>query len=159
MMGIDPTAFEELKTKSARTIRSLERHMKRADYRLRQLVPPEDYVALIDCWKKHLRWIRLHLVYFKPVRPILKKSKTRYQLVLNDLIAAAKYMISAEGFLLPSEVELRRVMRMYARSARRGREAYYTVQHIIGHKFSEISRWHLVEFIEKRVPLQPVPKT
>lgn len=133
--------------------------MKRADHRLRHLVPPENYVALINCWKKHLRWIRLHLVYFKPPKPILKRSKTRYQLVLNDLIAAAKYMISAEGFLLPSEVELQRVMRMYARSARRGREMPYTIQHIIGHKFSEISRWHLVEFIQKRIPLQPVAKT
>lgn len=111
-MRIDPGTLKELKAKSARTIRSLERYTKRADYRLRELVPQENYFGYMNSWKAHLRWIRLHLVYFKPLNLVRTGRKTMFQIILNELIEVAKEMISAEGLLPPSEVELRRVMRL-----------------------------------------------
>lgn len=155
VMQIDPDTLKKLMTKSARTILSLERHTKRADYRLGALVSSEDYIEYMDSWKAHLRWIRLHLVYFKPLRPhFLKGRKGSFQIILNELIEVAKEMISAEGLLPPKDGELRRIMRLYSCSSRRFREGHYTVPYVINHRSSEYTRWHLVEFIQKRITLR-----
>jgi hypothetical protein len=69
-LGIDEEGLEQLRVKSQRVLSSLERHMKRENRHLQTLVPPEEYEALMDAWKKHFRWMRLRLVYFKPLQPI-----------------------------------------------------------------------------------------
>lgn len=131
VFGIDPATLNKLKTKSVGTIRSLERCTKRADYRLRGLVLPENFAGFMNCWKAHLHWIRLHLAYFKPLRSFLKGSKGLLQITLNELIEMAKEMISAQGLLLPSDTKLRRVMRLYSWSSRRFREGHYTVHYVL----------------------------
>ncbi len=156
VMRIDAGTHKELKTKSARTIGTLERHMKRADYRLHGLVPSEKFAGVMDNWKAHLHWIRLHLVYFKPLRLRLKGRKTAFQILLNELIEVAKEMISAEGLLPPSDTELRRVMRLYSTSSRRFREGARTVPYVLEHRSSEYTRWHVIDFVQKRIVLKPV---
>ena len=79
-----------------------------------------------------------------------------FQIILNELIEIAKEMISAEGLLPPNDKELRRVMRLYSCSSRRFREGPYTVPYILEHRSSEYTRWHLVEFVQKRITLRPV---
>ncbi len=154
ILGIDPETLNELKEKSARTIRSLERHMKRADYRLRKLVPAESFSGLMNSWRAHLRWIRLHLAYFKSLRSVLGGRKTAFQILLTELVEAAKEMISAEGYLPPDEHELRRVMRLYSCSSRRFREGPFTVPHVLEHRSRFTVIFHLIEFLEKRMPLK-----
>jgi hypothetical protein len=157
MLGIDPATLNELTKKSARTIRSLERYTKRADYRLRKLVPAEAFSKFMNSWRANLRWIRLHLAYFKPLQPrLLEGRKTAFQIILNELIDVAKEAMEREGYLSPNDHELRRVMRLYSCSSRRFREGPYTAQYIFEHHSSEGTRWHLIEFIEKRIPLKLV---
>jgi hypothetical protein len=84
-LGVDGESLKQLRIKSQRVLTSLERHMKRANRHLLSLVPPEDYAVLMDAWKKHLRWMRLPLVYFTPLPPVIQDKKYRHQLILDKL--------------------------------------------------------------------------
>ena len=121
-MKIDAQSMEERQRVSRRAVRSLERHMKRANRALRASLTSEQYVVLLEDWKLHLRWMRLHLVYFKPARPVLKGRKTRQQQTLKILMEMAARGLRNERYQPPDDTELRRVIRLYARSARRARE-------------------------------------
>jgi hypothetical protein len=82
---IEEQNLEPLHIKSERVLRSMERHMKRANRLLQSLVSPEDYAAFMEAWKKHLRWMRLRLVYFRPLLPVIRGRKYSFQLTLDKL--------------------------------------------------------------------------
>ena len=70
-LHLDDKSIAQLKAKSRRVIRSLERQMKRANRALITEIGKEQYAALMIAWKAHLRWMRLHIAYFKPLgKPI-----------------------------------------------------------------------------------------
>jgi hypothetical protein len=48
--GIDEHTLRELRAKSQRVIRTLERHLKRANRRLRAAVTHNEYEALLKAW-------------------------------------------------------------------------------------------------------------
>jgi hypothetical protein len=155
ILGIDPAALEELKKKSARTIDSLERHMKRADFHLHKQVTAQKFSEFMNSWRANLRWIRLHLAYFKPLLSgPFEGRKTRFQIILKELIEVAKDEIRMQGYLPPNDQELRRVMLLYSCSSRRFREGPWTPQYIVAHHSRGGARWHLFDFIQKRIPLE-----
>jgi hypothetical protein len=103
------------------TILSLERHMKRANRLLLGSVSRAEYDALTKAWREHLRWMRLHLVYFKPLQPILR-PKRRQQNILDVLSEMAIRGLKNEGYAPPEAREFRRVLRLFVHSSNRGRE-------------------------------------
>jgi hypothetical protein len=82
---LDRKGLHKLKVRKQRTIRSLERHLKRANSRLLAEVGRQEYDGYMNMWRAHVRWIRLRLVYFKPWKIGSWPSKTRYQVILNEL--------------------------------------------------------------------------
>ncbi len=115
---------------SSRTIRSLERHMKRANRLLLANKGKAEYDALVTTWQQHVRWMRLNLVYFKPLTPIVR-SKRRRQKLLDLLTDMAIHGLRNEGYAPPEPRELRRVMRLYVRSSNRGREGINSVPEML----------------------------
>lgn len=113
-----------------RTIRSLERYMKRSNRLLAANLGKVEYDALVTMWQQHLRWMRLNLVYFKPLPPI-GRVKRRQQKLLDLLTDMAIQGLKNEGYAPPEPRELRRVMRLYVRSSNRGREGLNSVPEML----------------------------
>jgi hypothetical protein len=152
-MEVDQRSIDLLRRRSKRTIASLERHMKRANRSLRRYTTAEEYKALVDVWQQHVRWMRLHLAYFKPL-PSIGRSKTRHKLNLDILAGMAVSGLRNEGYEPPEKAELRRIMRLFAASARRGRESVYTVPEMLRHQKNFNHKRYLARFIIDRSNLR-----
>jgi hypothetical protein len=142
------------KRRSKRTISILERHMKRANRLLRSMVTPDEYRALMSVWEQHLRWMRLHLAYFQPWPSVLPGRKTRQQQDLDELVMLAKRGIHDAGFKPPGDAELRRIMRLYVRSARRGLEGKWSVPYLLANRTKFETKWVLSQFVLHRLTLE-----
>ena len=115
---------------SGRTMRSLERYMKRSNRLLLTGLGKTEYDALVTMWQQHVRWMRLNRVYFKPLPPIVG-SKRRQKKLLDLLTDMAIQGLKNDGYLPPEPRELRRVMRLYVRSSNRGREGLNSVPELL----------------------------
>jgi hypothetical protein len=157
---IDEAAFKQLELKAQRVIRSLERHRKRANRHLLTLITREEYAALIiDAWKKHLRWMRLRLVYFKPLPPVIPGNKTGFQLILNKLGEMVEQGIRNEGYRPLDAEELRRMMRLFVASSRRGREGgNWNIRYLLKNANSTPAKSFLANFVLRRLNLEPLPE-
>src|SRR5580658_2175021 len=67
-LHIDNQSFEQLKVKSHRLIHSLEHRIKRADSASAKAATAEECAAVMGRWRRHLRWMHVRLVYFKPLK-------------------------------------------------------------------------------------------
>lgn len=135
---------------SSRTIMSLERYMKRANRLLLADLSKVEYDALVKTWQQHVRWMRLNLVYFKPLPPILR-SKRRQQKVLDLLSEMAILGLKNEGYAPPEPRELRRVLRLYVRSSNRGRERLTnSVPEMLKYPDHFMSKWFLAQWVISR---------
>jgi hypothetical protein len=153
---VDEENLEPLRNKSQRVLRSLERHMKQANRHFLTLVPRDEYAALMDAWRKHLRWMRLRLVYFTPLRPATQGGKHLHQIILDKLGEMAEHGLRSKGYQPPDAKELRRIMRLYVQYARRGREYNYTLPTLMQREQSFIRTNHLAHFVLDRVVLEPL---
>ena len=122
-LKVDDNSFALARRRAPRTIASLERHLKRANRLLISSTSREEYDARTARWRQHLRWMRLHIAYFKSWPTVLPGMKTRQQRQLDELAELAKLGIRDAGLKAVDDVELRRLMRLYARSARGGTKA------------------------------------
>lgn len=123
-LRIDDESLDKLKVKSKRMILTLERHLKRANRALQRSISQSAFAALIRTWKAHLCWMRGHIAYFRPSPPVVKGRRIQQQRVLDELMKMAEHGIRNEGYQPPEAKELRRMMRLYVRSVRRGGETY-----------------------------------
>jgi hypothetical protein len=158
VLAVDPSTISKRERKAKQTIRSLERHLKRANYRLLAEVERQSYHAYMAKWRAHVRWIRLHLVYFKPFRPFRLRSKKFYQEILIELEKIARVAIAEEGYEQPSAAELRRVMRLFTFSSRRGRQGKIDILYMLQNERSNLTKMNLAKFILDRLELKPVPE-
>jgi hypothetical protein len=156
VLGVDDKSLTARKKKAEKVIRTLEKHMKRANSRLIAEVGRDAYDAFTSAWRSHIRWIRLWRTYFKPMPIGPSPSKRLYQAIINDLERIAKAAIVEEGFELPSPAELRRAIRLFAVSSRRGRQGNFGIQALL--RGIDYAKWNLFEFIEKRLKLKPSRK-
>jgi hypothetical protein len=151
---LDAESYAKLKAKSELVILSLERHMKRANRLLKKSIDQNEYHALINAWTAHLRWMRLHIAYFKRWSPIIQGRKIQQQNTLDWLMHMAGYGIRDEGYEQPESKELRRIMRLYVRSARRGREGMFTIPYLMKPNGNVYMNRHLAQFIIRRLTLK-----
>jgi hypothetical protein len=105
-LHFDDRSIPLLKAKSHRVIRSLERHMKRANRVLIRAVGKNQFAMLATAWKAHLKWMRFHIVYCKPWTKPLPGRRARQQRDLDELMAIAKRGLIEEGYKAPPDKEL-----------------------------------------------------
>lgn len=158
LIGVAPETLSRLQKRAHRTIQALERHMKRANRQLLALVARDAYTALMNVWRAHVRWIRLHIVYFRPRRPILKATKKRYQGILRELEEMARDALAQDGYVQPPVSEFRHVIRQFARSCRRGRQEPFNIPYMLKSRQDRFAKTHLAKFVLDRVRLQRLPE-
>jgi hypothetical protein len=156
---LDTESYAKLKAKSELVILSLERHRKRANRLLKKSIDQNGYQALINAWTAHLRWMRLHIAYFKRWPPIIQGRKIQQQNTLDRLMHMAVYGIRDEGYEQPEGKELRRIMRLYVRSARRGREGMFTIPYLMKPDSNVYMNIHLAQFVIRRLTLKELPQS
>jgi hypothetical protein len=155
---LDDESFDQLIKRSHRVIHTLERHTKRANRTSVKQVSRDAYGLLMDAWRLHLRWMRLHIAYFKPPRGI-RGRKVQQQKMLVEMMQMAEDAIQNEGYEKPESKDLWKIVRLYARSARRSREGIYNIHYMIRNKLLAGPRVYLVDFILKRLKLKELSKT
>jgi hypothetical protein len=153
---IDGESLSRLKEKSQRIIRTLERHLKRANARLLSFMERPSFDAYMKLWRAHVRWMRIHLVYFKPLTARPLSSRRRCQVIIDELQKLAEVSISEEGYQLPKPIELRRVIRLFASYSRRGRLGFFDIRQTL--TGSSFAKTYLVEFILDRLKLTEIPE-
>lgn len=154
--AVDEKSIRKLRRTSSRTITSLERHTKRADRALRKQIPDQQFRGAMECWRRHLRWMRLNLVYFRPSRPIVRMKK-RQQRNLDLLMDIARRGLRYQEVEAPDDAELRRIMRLYLRSSRRGHQGRNSLPEILRYPAHFESAWHLAKFVLSRIDLKRIP--
>lgn len=102
----------------------------------------EQYAALMIAWKAHLRWMRLHIAYFKPWGKPIPGQRKRQQQSLDELMEMATHGLRNAGYQPPEEKELRHIMRLYARCARRGRQGHWTIRFLLHNRKDFNSTYH-----------------
>ncbi len=158
-LPLDDRFIAQLKAKSQRVIRSLERHMKRANRTFIAASGREQYSALKNAWKAHLRWMRLHIAYCKPWSKPIPGLRKRQQQDLDDLIAMAKRGLRNARYQAPEENRLRQIIRLYARYARSGLQGHWTLGFMLANKASFTSTYYLAQFVIERSKLKELSKS
>jgi hypothetical protein len=130
-------------------------HLQRRAYDRQFLrVSPWAFESCSKEWRWHLRWIRFHLAYFNPLPSIQKSLKRFYQLRIDRLVALAESGIQYLNYLPLEPRKLRRIIRLFVRSARRGRISPFIWQELMKPTPSWQAQLSVLEFVEKRANLQ-----
>ena len=156
---IDERTIALLKAMSRRVILSLERHMKRANRTSMKAIGKKGHDALVASWKAHLRWMRLHIAYFKPWGQPVHGLRKRQQKDLDELMQMAKRGLRNARYQQPSDKELRHVMRLYARYSRQGRQGNWTVHSLVENKQRFDNTYHLAHFVIDHLRLKELSKS
>lgn len=154
---IDDKCAAQLKAKAQRLIRLLERHMKRANRVLMKAVERGEYQALMVAWKAHLRWMRLHIAYYKRWGKPIVGLRKRQQRDLDDLMQMAKRGLRNAGYQPPVDKDLRHFMRLYARYSRSGLQGEWSIQFLLANKADFSRTYHLAQFVIQRSNLRSYP--
>jgi hypothetical protein len=151
---LDDESFDRLKFRSNRMILTLERHLKRANRALQKSISRVAFAERMHIWREHLHWMRLHIAYFKPMPQVVKGRRIQQQKILDELTQIVKRGIRQEGYQPPNEKDLRRMMRLFVRSARRDYQGEYTASYVIRTKSLDSTNRHLSAFVLKRLKLK-----
>jgi len=158
-LQFDDKYIARLKARSQFVIRTLDRHSKRANRASMKVMGKEGYEALLAAWKMHLRWMRLHIAYFKSrCKPVLGLRK-RQQNDIDVLVEMAKRGLRELRYQQPDDDELRRVIRLYAKYAHNGRQGDWTVHFLVENKKSHHSAYHLAHFVIDHLNLKELSKS
>jgi hypothetical protein len=117
------------------------------------------YNELSSRWRELIRWIRMHIVYFRPWPRISLNGNLR-RLIIDEAVRAAEKKIEFLELELPPAKVLRESVRSFLRHVRRGRAAGKVRDFANPHSGTVFT---MVEFIRKRNSLQrrsnPTPAT
>jgi hypothetical protein len=144
----DKKASNQLKRRSQRVIHSLDRRVKQANSALRREISKEEFDRLIAAWTAHLLWMRMHMTYFKHLRPVIHGIRGVHQNQIDELMRMAERGIQNAGFESPEPKELRRLMRLFVRSTKRFREGKYTMRYMMEKKRDFTAKWYLAQFAD-----------
>jgi len=155
----DDQSIAHLKARSHRVIRSLERHMKRANRALINAVGENCYATLTKAWQAHLRWMRLHIAYCQPWAKPHSGRLARLRRDLDELMEIARRGLHEEGYQPPQDKEFRHLMRLYARYAREGRVAMWIIGSLHEDRERFLRKYHLAQFVINRSNLKELSKS
>jgi hypothetical protein len=156
-LGLDSAAIKKRKQQTQPVIKSLERNLKCATRTSLKIVPPSEFAKMSKEWQSHLRWMKFHLAYFKPV-PLVRGRRFVHLRVIDRLIAIAEQAIGREGFEVPDPRELRDVVRLFVRYSRRGRIWKFHFRYILENSQQREAQEFLFEFVQKRIKLRKATK-
>lgn len=155
-LEIERASIAKLQKRARPVIKSLENAMKKANRRFIRLVSKKDLESQSKQWQAHLRWMKYHILYFKPYPPVVPGYRLQ-RMRLDQLVAAAEAGLQEQAYEVPGKEELRRMMRLYARYSRRGRMGENDFRLLLMDPEEDWKlQWALVEFLEKRMDLQQV---
>lgn len=149
------TISAEEKSAARRVISSLERELKRARRAYSAEMGEDQYMQMRACWFQHLRWIRMHLVYFRRFR--VKTQRRRIEKMIIDYgFERARAGLIVRDLEPPQARDLRRLVRLAIRYIRRGRIRLF-IQNLMNNP--TFAAEFFATFIEERRDLQPVQPT
>lgn len=151
---LDRASIMKFEARTQRVIKSLERKMKQANRRFLSLNSQFDFRDQSKKWQAYVRWIRYRLAFFKSIRSLMGGQRKLYQLQIDILVQIATEALLAEGYEATAPRELRRVVRMYIHSSRRGRFGAFNHRFLIENPSDWIGRSRLADFIESRLQLK-----
>jgi hypothetical protein len=151
--SLDRTTIKELKVRTERVIRSLERNMKRANRQFLTQVSTDEFKALSKEWQLHLRWIRFSLAYFKPFCAFGPGRRRLQRVEIDQLVQMARQAIMDQGFEPPDPGEIRKAIRLFVRYSRRGRQGAKHFRYMLKNRDSSLALSELFEFLEPRLGL------
>lgn len=125
---------------------SLERARKRLRRKIEKELSKPSYEAIMNQWRPFSAWLRYFPMVPHSGLPPNGRMLRFQKLILNTAISVAKCELSARGLLLPSEAELRRLVRRALAAVRRGR-AGFGIRTTIN---SSVGATYLADFITVR---------
>jgi len=138
-----------------RVIKSLEVHMKRSKRRFRAAAGISELTLQSKEWQSHLRWIQLHLTYFKPYRPLNPSLEQVRRQWVDVLVQMAETSILNQNYELPDRAKLRAVIRQFLRYSRRGRSGSDSNHvYLLNNVQVRAAQWKLLEFVQERLLLK-----
>jgi hypothetical protein len=151
---IDEQSIKRLKRKAKRMVRILERQLKQANRAMLHVMTSAEFGDKSARWRRHVRWIRVHLAYFKLLPSVAKGYRSHQQHIIDNLVGMADRGIRNEGFEPPDQKVLRKLMRLYARYSRRGRLGSFTVPDLMRNNRDFTNKWYLARFVIERIKLR-----
>jgi len=133
---------------SKRLLRRLEtarKRSKRADVRQLGL---NSYQVKARDWQRFIRWIRVHIPDCGSAKPRPLTRRRYLRLIVDELASRARAELIDRKERLPSERELRRLIRLAIRYVRRGRTGY-DIRHLMNDKV--FASAHLASFVTIRM--------
>jgi hypothetical protein len=146
---------DERKSAMTRTIASLARELNRARRAYAADMGEDAYKHLRETWFEHLGWIRMHLVYFRPLRAKTQRRRVE-KMIIDYGYERARAGLFARDLQPPEPRDLRRLVRLAIRYIRRGRIRLF-IQKLMNNE--SFAAEFLANFIEARRELQPVNLT
>ena len=111
------------KQTAKRLLRKIERLRRRAARLWKGSTSGNLYKAMQARWHNFVNWVRGDAVYCRCNRPPIMSAHRRRKAALNSCERVAKQLIQEMGLEMPTPGELRRLVRLFTRYARRGRLA------------------------------------
>ena len=152
VLGVDRPSLDRKNEQAKRTIKALERHMKRANRALKKTIGTIAYREMMDRWRRHLKWVRLHLVYFRPLPPVGHRGRAQ-RLLVDGFVQQAERWLRIKGYIPPPPEQLRHLMRLAIRYIRRGRTGF-TLSFLM--RFPSVAQPYLADFVLDRVKLNRI---
>ena len=153
-LGIDKESIRTLTGRTARLVKSLEVCRKRANRHFVKAVPADDRAIRLKEWQEHLRWMKYHITCFKPL--LVGGLGQGRRTIIDALVNDAQAGLRNQGFQLPSDGELRDMMRGFARYSRRRRIEKPHLGFVLWNFETANAQNILVNFIKRRYPLQRI---
>jgi hypothetical protein len=157
-LHFDDRTIARLKAQSQSLIPLLERDMKKANRDLIKAIGKEQYAALTNRWKAHLRWMQLHIAYCRPWGNPLPGLRKRQQQDLDVLLEMTRRGLRNARHQQPRDEDLRKVIRLYARYARQGRQGNMTVHFLVENNQWFQNKHHLAQFAIDHLNLKELSK-
>ena len=145
----------EDKRAARRVIASLERELKRARQAYAADMGEDAYKQMRAAWLEHLRWIRMHLVYFRRLR-VRTQQRRVHKMIIDYGHERARAGLFARDLQPPDDRDLRRLVRLALRYIRRGRIRLF-MQNLMSNP--TFAAEFFANFVEDRRDLQPVKLT
>lgn len=140
-------ALRRLKVDSKAAIRTLEKLAKKSNRKLTKSEGADHSKLLMDQWQEHIQWMRMHLVYFRPIPPI--GGRRRHTAIVDRFVQLAIEGMAIRGDIPPPEDRLRYLIRLALKYHRAGRS-------LLKMRSDQSLRFQLSCFVRERCNLQDV---
>jgi hypothetical protein len=149
--GVDPKSIRKLKQAIGKTIKFLEVVMKRAKRLFVSQRSNQNFKEESAEWRAHLRWMQLHLAFFKRIRVGSPNTRRMQRKNIDQLVSMAKKEIAAVGYEMPEDKRIRNAVRLFISECRRGRVGYRHYRYLLNRRDEPDARSELLLHLAPRL--------